>query len=265
MFRALVLCGACAIVAMQVVGSNPARAQGYERPPVLSPGQLLPPDLISSPYHRIVGNVPIDNFMATYQMQTKWGTFPVTGTDLLKVRIKEAAATAQIEQIDSGQTLVTSAGKTALKPLNTAKDLVTAPGQTIGDTVKGVGNFFGRVDASMSATDPNREGTIASLSGGSKARRKLAFDFGVDPYTTFDPLGALALEDGAMVRELLEQIGDVDGLGVILDELAKAVPVAAEPPPRFVRFSEPLETAYCCPRCGFEWSGEPKPGKVEPS
>lgn len=82
---------------------------------------------------------------------------------------------------------------------------------------------------------------------------------------TFDPLGALALEDGAMVRELLEQIGDVDGLGVILDELAKAVPVAAEPPPRFVRFSEPLETAYCCPRCGFEWSGEPKPGKVEPS
>ena len=42
----------------------------------------------------------------------------------------------------------------------------------------------------MSATDPNREGTVASLTGGSKARRKLAYDLGVDPYTTFEPLNA---------------------------------------------------------------------------
>jgi hypothetical protein len=30
----------------------------------------------------------------------------------------------------------------------------------------------------------------ADAVGGSKARRKLAYDFGVDPYTTFEPLGA---------------------------------------------------------------------------
>lgn len=190
MTKAVFYVGACVILALSLTHPAPAAAQGYERPPVLSPGQLLPPDLIHSPTHTIVGRVPIEGFLAVYQMQTPWGTFPVKGTDLLKVRIKEAAATAQIAQIDAGQSLVTSAGKTALKPLNTAKDLITAPGQTIGDSVKGVGNFFGRVDASMSATDPNREGTIASLAGGSKARRKLAYDFGVDPYTTFDPLSA---------------------------------------------------------------------------
>jgi hypothetical protein len=38
--------------------------------------------------------------------------------------------------------LVTSAGQTALKPLGTAKDLVTAPGKSLSDTVKGVGNIF---------------------------------------------------------------------------------------------------------------------------
>jgi hypothetical protein len=190
MTRALFYIGACVIAVVSLVETQPASAQGYERPPVLSPGQILPPDLLRSPYHSIVGKVPVEGFLATYQMQTKWGTFPVTGTDLLRVRVREAAATAQIEQINAGETLVTSAGKTALKPLNTAKDLVTAPGQTIGNTVKGVGNWFGSVNASMSATDPNREGTIASISGGSKARRKLAYDFGVDPYTTFDPLSA---------------------------------------------------------------------------
>jgi hypothetical protein len=60
----------------------------------------------------------------------------------------------------------------------------------VGEAWKGVGGWFNRVDASMSATDPNREGTVASLTGGSKARRKLAFDLGVDPYTTFEPLNA---------------------------------------------------------------------------
>ncbi len=40
-----------------------------------------------------------------------------------------------------------AAGRTALKPLATAKELVTAPGKTICDTFKGVGNIFGSVGA----------------------------------------------------------------------------------------------------------------------
>ena len=84
--------------------------------------------------------------------------------------------------------LVDAAGRTALKPLATAKDLVTAPGKTIGDTFKGVGNMFGSVDASMAATDPHKEGVVASVTGGATARRKLAYDFGVDPNTSFPPL-----------------------------------------------------------------------------
>jgi hypothetical protein len=61
----------------------------------------------------------------------------------------------------------------------------------VGEAWKGVGGWFKRVDASMSATDPNRECTVASLTGGSKARRKLAFELSVDPYTTFEPLSGL--------------------------------------------------------------------------
>lgn len=165
-----------------------AQGAGYENPPTFSPAQVLPPDLVRSPYHSIVGRVPVVGYLDRYQMQTKYGTFTVLGTDLLRKRVREVAATAKMEEIDEAETLVTSAGRTALKPLGTAKDLVTAPGKTIGDTFRGVGGWFNRVDASMSATDPNREGTVASLMGGSKARRKLAFDLGVDPYTTFEPL-----------------------------------------------------------------------------
>jgi hypothetical protein len=50
---------------------------------------------------------------------------------------------------------VNQAGATALRPLSTAKDLVIEPGKTIG---------------------------------GATARRKLAFNLGVDPNSSFSPL-----------------------------------------------------------------------------
>lgn len=185
------LVGAVAVAILALFFAAPAMCQGrYEGAPAFTPGQALPPDLVRSPYHTIVGRVPVEGFLDRFQMQTKWGTFQVDGIELLRMRVREAAATAKIEQIDTGETLVASAGRTALKPVETAKDLVTAPGKTVGETFKGIGGWFNRVDASMSATDPGREGTVASLTGGSKARRKLAYDMHVDPYTTFPPLDA---------------------------------------------------------------------------
>ena len=121
-------------------------------------------------------------------MNTKWGPFRVKGSDLLRVRLREIGATAKLEEVNGAETAVESAGKTALRPLNTAKDLVTAPGQTIGDTFRGVGHIFGSADATMNATDPHGDSMIASVTGGASARRKHAFNLGVDPNTTFPPL-----------------------------------------------------------------------------
>jgi|APHM01.1.fsa_nt_gi Predicted transcriptional regulators len=43
--------------------------------------------------------------------------------------------------------------------------------------------------------------------------------------------------------------GDLDDL---LDELDPA------PPDDFDTFDEDIETDYCCPKCGYEWSGSPE-------
>jgi hypothetical protein len=90
--------------------------------------------------------------------------------------------------VNGAETAVESAGRTALAPLNTAKDLVTQPAQTIGDTVRGVGHIFGTARATMNATDPHGDKIIASVTGGASARRKQAFNLGVDPNTSFPPL-----------------------------------------------------------------------------
>ena len=165
-----------------------AQAGPYEQPPIFQASQVLPPELLSSPYYTVGSAVGLDNFQYVFRVDTEWGPFTVKGSDLMRVRAREIAATAKLAEIDSAGTLVNAAGRTALKPLATAKDLVTAPGRTIGDTFKGVGNLFGSVDASMAATDPNKEGVLASVTGGATARRKLAYDFGVDPNTRFPPL-----------------------------------------------------------------------------
>jgi hypothetical protein len=165
-----------------------AVAGSYEQPPSFSAAQVLPPNLLNSPNYTIAVQVGLDNFQYVFNVDTRWGAFTVKGLDLMRVRAREMAATAALEQINGAGTMVNAAGRTALKPLATAKDLVTAPGRTIGDTISGVGNLFGSVDASVAATDPHKEGVVASVTGGATARRKLAYDLGVDPNTTFPPL-----------------------------------------------------------------------------
>lgn len=174
--------------ALSAIGVNAAKAGSYEQPPSFSAAQVLPPSLLASPNYTIGNQVGLANFQYVFNIDTRWGPFSVKGLDLMQVRAREIAATAALEQIDSVGTFANAAGRTALKPLATAKDLVTAPGRTVGDTVRGVGNLFGSVDAAVGATDPHKEGVVASVTGGATARRKLAYDFGVDPNTSFPPL-----------------------------------------------------------------------------
>lgn len=165
-----------------------AQAGNYEAAPTFSPEKILPRDLVTGPHHTIEGRVTNDGLMNRYQMRTDYGTFVVEGTELLRLRVRELSAASKLDEVGSTETMVDAAGRTVLKPFGTARRLLTAPGKTVSDSARGVGRWFGRVGASLSATDPGREGTIGSITGGSAARRKLAYDFGVDPYTSFKPL-----------------------------------------------------------------------------
>ncbi len=178
---ALLACGV-------VVLSAPSDAGQYEGAPTFSAAQALPGVPLRGADYSIGNSVPVENFQYVFSVNTKWGPFRIKGSDLLRVRLREIAATAKLEEVNGAETAVESAGRTALRPLSTAKDLVTNPGQTIGDTVRGVGHIFGSADAAMNATDPHSDSIVASVTGGASARRKAAFNLGVDPNTSFAPL-----------------------------------------------------------------------------
>jgi len=177
-----------AVVAFGTFLVAASEAGQYEGAPTFSAAQAIQGIPLHGADYSIGDRVPVENFQYVFNVNTKWGPFRVKGSDLLRVRLREVTATEKLEGVNGAETAVKSAGRTALAPLNTAKDLVTQPAQTIGDTVRGVGHIFGTAKATMNATDPHGDRIIASVTGGASARRKQAFNLGVDPNTSFPPL-----------------------------------------------------------------------------
>jgi hypothetical protein len=173
-------------IALSIVSAS--FAGDFEQPPSFSAAQVLSPTLLHSRYYRLDERVGLENSQYVFRMHTIWGSLVIRGSDLLRLRAREVAATAKLESISGPETVTISAVSTALKPVQTARDLITTPVQTIGDTARGAGHIFGTVNAAMRAHDPHKDGIIASVTGASAARRKLAFGLGVDPNTSFPPL-----------------------------------------------------------------------------
>ncbi len=49
-----------------------------------------------------------------------------------------------------------------------------------------------------------------------------------------------------------------------LEDLAsRIIGKQVEPPEDFQEYGDDIETQYCCPKCGYEWSGKPKSDGVE--
>jgi hypothetical protein len=80
MSKAFAYLGAGLAAGLACLPTTPISARGYESPPTFSAAKVLPPDVLQSPYHKIVGPVTVQGFLNVYQMQTKYGTFTVLGS-----------------------------------------------------------------------------------------------------------------------------------------------------------------------------------------
>src|SRR5687767_4502882 len=61
----------------------------YEPPATLSASKILPPDLLAGPNHRVEEKVSNDGYLNTYRVGSKFGTFAVLSTPMLRKRIGE--------------------------------------------------------------------------------------------------------------------------------------------------------------------------------
>jgi hypothetical protein len=77
---------------------------------------------------------------------------------------------------------------------------------------------------------------------------------------TLDPIGALAVADKQMYTDLLRDVqsGEAAVQQFLSEQAGIGNTAPVGPPEDFSEYDESIDTEYCCPKCGYEWSGKPR-------
>ena len=171
-----------------VLTSNALSEEFQKTPLVLQASDVLPRELIQGTNYSVRAKVISDGFINTYDLDTNYGPLRVESTALLLKRIGELKALAQIEQLKNTDVYMSAFRQVARGPINTAEGLVQDPSGTISNVASGIGRFLSNVGSAVTSDSPNRGKLLNSVSGQASYKRQYAAEFGVDPYTSYEPL-----------------------------------------------------------------------------
>jgi hypothetical protein len=164
-------------------------SQDFQRVPIiLRASEVLPRELLSGPNYTVREMVRNDGFVNIYELDTQYGPLKVESTALVLKRVNELRALSKIEDLKRTDIYLEAAKKAALGPVRTATGVVTDPLGTASGVVTGIGNFFGKAADAVTSSSPDKDKALNSILGQSAFKREFAYQFGVDPYTNYEPL-----------------------------------------------------------------------------
>jgi hypothetical protein len=182
----------CATLVFIICAILPAEAQDlpeFQKVPItLKASEQLPKNVLTGPNYRIEANVKNDGFINTYRLTTDYGPLKVEGTSLLMERTNELKALSHMEEVEQTDTFAEALKKGATAPLRTAKGLVTHPVDTVSGIASGVGSWFEDIGNAITSDDPHQEGALSAAIGYAAAKRKFAYEYGINPYTRYEPV-----------------------------------------------------------------------------
>lgn len=185
-----------------VPNAGVTREQGV----ILHSSDLLPPELLRGPCHRVRDQVVTDGFMAHFEIDSDFGLFETTGVVQTKQRLVEIEAIRRLVDTSKGDLFAEGMKRSITQPIDAVKNIVANPVDSLKQAPKTVGHFFGKVGASIergvkqadekirnpggndsgaAAREAGRGiGTIAKNAAGfDKAKLDTARQLGVDPYS----------------------------------------------------------------------------------
>ncbi len=163
----------------------------------------------------MIGTVQSDGYLNYYRIESDFGDFDVTSTAMLRVRVGEIHALAELNELSKTEVFAKAARDAGIKQLRTVQEFATRPVETITGIPKGVGRMFKRysrqasegVEAASeyvagedddsgddSAADDKPGTTEAAIGltenylGVGKAQRNWARKLGTDPYSSNEVL-----------------------------------------------------------------------------
>jgi len=167
-----------------------AAAQRYDAPPEFRASQILPPEMVTGPNHRVDQRVINDGFQNHYKIYSKFGEYAVVSTAMLRKRVHEIHEMAAMEQLKLGKEYLKSFMESGFKTLEGAKNLITSPVKTIYGTVAGVGTIFKNAGQSLFGFKKSEaeESKLKDVIGFSKTKLDYAYQFSVDAYSRNQPM-----------------------------------------------------------------------------
>jgi hypothetical protein len=222
--------------------ATPAGLPALEKPPIVKASDLLPAELLKGTDYTIEQNVPTDGYFGKFVINSQWGPLPVSGVELLKVRISELPALQQLKEISKTEVFAKAAATAAVKPIKSLQNAAEDPVGTVKGIPSGVGRFFKRtakavekgVDSIKNKDSKDNNQTqetssgggegIKEISGYNKVLRGWAKNLQVDPYTT-----------NPMLKKELENVSKASFAGGFTTKVA--MPSAPRPISTVVRIS----------------------------
>lgn len=191
----------------------------YEALPTLRASEIVPATLLSGPHHRVDEQVTTDGFMNHFTIHSDFGEFVATSERMLRVRVNEVAAIAQLQELSRTDAFAGALKSSAVGTVKTVEQVVTNPVETAQGLPSGInraarglyyksrkvahkadaeideyqeqqaaeaeaeGGSEGKASTSEQAKELSTE-AAKKYSGYSAAKRELAMRLKVDPYST---------------------------------------------------------------------------------
>lgn len=174
----------------------------FEEAVWLDASNLLAPELLRGPSHRVRDQAFTDGYMAHFEIDTDFGSFDAIGVPQVKRRIVEAEAIRKLVETSKGDLFAEGLRRSIEQPIDAVKNIITHPVESVKGVPKTVGHFFSKVGSSIergvnkvkesseaetqaSAGEVGRGigNTAKNIAGFDKAKLDTAKQLGVDPYT----------------------------------------------------------------------------------
>jgi hypothetical protein len=104
------------------------------------------------------------------------------------IRLNELKALHHMQELTQTKAFKDAVKEGVKGPFKTIKGVATSPIDTVKDTGSGIGRWFSNVGSAVVSDDPHQENIASAALGYAAAKRKFAFEYGIDPYTSYGPV-----------------------------------------------------------------------------
>lgn len=211
----------------------PRAKPAFEELPVLKASEILRPDVLTGPHHKVREEVPTYSGANQFTIDSDFGVFEADGNEMLVRRINEINAIARLKEVSRTDEFKEALQRAAKSPVAAAKAIANDPVRTITNVPKGLMKFMGRIGENVKGISEKHEskdpeGTqLQQVIGFSDAKRKVAVSLGVDPYSTntvlqheLDGIAWASFAGGAAFTVATLPVGGAAGTALTVTEVS---------------------------------------------